>query len=176
MKKNILHFFCVVLLCFIASPRGYCESIQEYNYYSYDDSGFLNRISININKSAVYIGHAGRKASICKPGSDQYCISSSVINFYVPKSGIAVGMKWMGGGAYFNVIREDNFYLLGVKVRCFVINREGGDVYLYSEVNGLIGFSLGSKGSSALYLSSSAHGFREKRGEKRGQVHIRPFE
>lgn len=135
-----------------------------YNYSIYDAEDGVSSISIRLNPSAVYVGHAGRGAHVCSETEEFYCVESVVLNFAVPKKSIHAGSVWKRKAATYKVLRADEVSVFGKSSKAYVIEQVVGTqlvaIFLYSEEDGLVGFSLTEGNSrSPTYLLREEKGF-----------------
>lgn len=159
MNLSIKILVLTLFVSLLGMPIVYGSVTYKHRYYAYGGDGFLKEITIDVAKSAVYVGHAGRRSRFCEAESDMDCVDGVVISFYVPKKKIHVGMKWSGGGHVFEAIREDAISLLGVKISLFVIAKKGGSTYYFSPSSGLVGLSIRYKSFVTTYFASELPGF-----------------
>ncbi|GGA81517.1 hypothetical protein GCM10011521_19840 [Arenimonas soli] len=164
MKSRIPAVLLSFLLAVGTVSAGQRES-PDFVYAAYEADGTVRKISTGTKPPAVFIGHAGRAATLCGKDEDVICIRSLPFSFAVPKTAeLAVGHTWMHDGLTYSVVSTQEVRLPGRTASAVVISTcsaEGGcRSFVYSRAVGLVGFTVPTPDKkSHMYWIQGASGF-----------------
>lgn len=117
--------------------------------YAYESIGSGNRLVIDEDRSAVFLGDFGIKATFCNSKSQYHCVSSDLFFFAVPKHLTGKMKTWNVDGHVYEVVTPLTIVnMFGTNLEaCIIVSRghtkHGGigiTYYYYSPQRGLLAF------------------------------------
>ena len=117
-------------------------------------------LSIDLFRGAMWLGHSGRRMTVCAEEAAFYCFQSKVLAFAVPKSVADLDKSWRFSDQVFSVRGDRQIDILGSKVEVVVIHSESTE-FLFSRDRGLIAVSgiIGEAKGEHVLVSSRNLGF-----------------